>query len=140
MAKNNLKNIFSFNILTNLILIFALVHKNKSESYKSNKFNLSNEIKIIINGIGPQNILNPEYQTKPDQILVNGNPDNIDDENKLSNLQNGENTIIMKWNNKITDCSSMFQDLSNIIEIDLSQFDSSEVLTMYKMFNYNIIY
>ena len=134
MAKNNLKNIFSHKILINIILIFAFIPKNKSEINKSNKINLSNEITMKIIGISPQNILYSSYPKKPDEILVNGNPDNIDEENRINNLQNGENTIIMKWNDKLTDCNSMFRDLSNIIEIDLTKFDSSEVLTMDNMF------
>ena len=134
MAENNLKNNFLYKIIMNLILIFPLISKNQREIYRSNKINLSNEIKIKIIGIGPQNILNQEYLEKPKQILVNGTPADIDIENKISNLLNGENTIIMKWDNKLIDCKSMFQNLTNIIEVDLTNFDSSEVTTMEKMF------
>ena len=137
MIINNSKNIFSHKILINLIFILTLIPKNKSEINKFNKINFSNEIKIIISGTGTQNILNPLYPTKPDVILVNGNLDDIDEENKINNnnLQSGENEIIMKWNNKLTNCDSMFQDLSNIIEIDLTKFDSSEVISMQNMFS-----
>ena len=134
MSKNNLKNNVLYKIIMNLILIFPLISKNQREIFRSNKINLSNEIIIKILGIGPQNILNPEYPKKPDQILINGNPANIDIENKISNLQNRENTILMKWNKKLIDCKSMFKNLTNIIEIDLTNFDSSEVSTMERMF------
>ena len=44
--------------------------------------------------------------------------------------------IKLKLNNiKIKDCSFMFCDCYNIINIDLSSFDTSEVNNMYRMFN-----
>ena len=128
-------NYFSYKILINVMLIFALISKNESKINKSNRIIFSNEIKIIIDGIGSQNVLNPGYSSRPDEIYVNGNHDNINEEDIFSNLENGENIIIMKWNNKLTNCDSMFKDLSNIIEIDLTKFDTSEVTTMQDMFN-----
>ena len=47
------------------------------------------------------------------------------------------NKIIMKWSQKINNCYNMFYNTS-IIQINLSNFDTSEVTTMEKMF-YNCI-
>ena len=41
----------------------------------------------------------------------------------------------MKWDNKLTSCTSMFKGLENIIEVDLTKFDSSDVKMMDHMFN-----
>ena len=50
------------------------------------------------------------------------------------NVEQGENNIkILKWNEKILDCSYMFLNAS-IITIDLSKFDTSEVTSMEYMF------
>ena len=40
----------------------------------------------------------------------------------------------MKWNNKLTNCIRMFSELSNIIEIDLTIFDLSQITVMNFMF------
>ena len=98
------------------------------------KLGLSNEIIIKINGGGTQNILNSNYLLKPNEIIVNGNPATINEENQVIDLPNKENIIIMKQDNKINDCFSMFENLTNIIEVDLTNFDSSEVINMNYMF------
>ena len=99
------------------------------------KLDLTNEIKITINGKGTQSVLYSQYSYRPDTILIDGNSYTINSQNKISNLQNEKNIITMKWNNKLTDCSKMFLNLSNIIEIDLSNFDSSNVNNMESLFN-----
>jgi len=50
-------------------------------------------------------------------------------------LDNEENIIVMKWDYKLTNCRSMFMDLSNLIEIDLSNFDATESVSMFKIFS-----
>ncbi len=47
----------------------------------------------------------------------------------------GDYKITIKFINKITDCSYMFRGCGNIISIDLSSFDSSEVIDMKQMFS-----
>ena len=51
------------------------------------------------------------------------------------NFNDSENiTILIKWNNTIDNAESMFRDCDKIIEIDLSNFDTSQVTLMIKMF------
>ena len=116
----------------NCILIIILLIKFRI--YKPRKLDLSNEIIIKINGTGTQQILNSAYIYKPDQILLDGNKVNVNEENKILISENKENIITMKWNNKLTSCTSMFENLPNIIEVDLTKFDPSDVKMMNSMF------
>ena len=135
MEKHNFKSFLSMKkSLIYFIFIISIFEINNKLLYNLSKLILSNEIKIKINEGGTQYILYSNYIFIPDQIMVNGNPTNIDEENRIINLQSGEKIITMKWNNRLNDCNFMFKDLTNIIEIDLSKFDSSEVETMQGMF------
>ena len=109
-------------IFSNLSLLFILL---------VSKVN-SNRVKLKVNKIGSVQLLNTTYIQKPDEFRIrdeikagNGNTiiiDNIDDE------------IELIWNNKLTMCDSMFRGMREITEIDLSQFDSSDVTNMKQMF------
>ena len=44
-------------------------------------------------------------------------------------------TILLKWNKTITNCENMFSN-TKIKEIDLSNFDTSEITTMDNMFDH----
>ena len=92
------------------------------------------EIALIIegNGNGYQPIIYDGYYAQPYQVFVNG-------EEKTSciktcDLPEGQNTVILKFNNEIDTCTNMFHDLNNIKEIDLSNFDVSHVENIDLMF------
>ena len=72
---------------TNFILVIVFSHIYLFPTYKPRKLEKSNEIIIKINGRGKQNVLNSEYEFKPDEILLNGNNSNIDEENKILILE-----------------------------------------------------
>ena len=129
--KLNIKIIFN-HIILELLFIFCPIILSK------NIFrNLSdlNQITVVINGSGDQQILNETFKYTPFLIEVNGE-EKILTNKILYNLTSNENTILMKFNSNITDCSYMFYNLSNITSIDLSNFDSSNVLNMSMMFGY----
>ena len=73
--------------------------------------------------------------SKPDQIYVNGILLNYSDY-YVYNLINDINNITIIWNNTIKDCNSMFYNLKNIINLDFSNFDTSEVTSMNCMFGF----
>jgi surface protein len=128
-------NVFLFLIYN--IIIINLIFIVGCQSYKINRnryIHLANQITIKIVGNNKQNILNSGFQYKPNEILLNGNPISIDSENKIDIIDEEENTVIMKWNIQLEDCTDMFSELENIIDIDLSNFDSSKVETMNRMF------
>ena len=125
-------SIFFF-IFINLTSINITLSKQKL--YYFTKLNLDSEITMSIFGIGQQEILSREYRgVLPDKIYV----DNIysNEKSKLVNIiDKNENIIKMVWNSPIKTCRCMFKDLSNIIGIDFTKFDSSLVTDMYLMFN-----
>ena len=93
-----------------------------------------NEITIKIIGNDTQNILFENFAYPPDEIIIEGNPYSLSEKNTIMNLTNYENIIKMRWNSPLTDCWRMFTGLSNLIEIDLTNFDFSEVTRMNTMF------
>ena len=99
----------------------------------------SNEITIKIKGTGPQYVLNAEYEKCPNFIYLNDEPTNIlGTDCHVVNMpeENDElNTIKLIWNEKATTCYNMFSHMAdNLIEVDLSKFDTSSVVTMHGMF------
>ena len=52
----------------------------------------------------------------------------------LYNLEDEGNIIKLKWNAKLNSCDNMFSGMKNITEIDISNFDTSEVTSMYLFF------
>ena len=94
---------------------------------------ISSEIIMKIKGKNNQKILNQDYTESPNEIYIN-------DIHKTANtiifngLEHEENTVIIRWNKVMTNCEKMFKDLSNIISINLLNFDSSHVENMAYMF------
>jgi len=129
------KNINRHNrtILLEFIILYYFFINLISEA-NLRKLNLDSEITIVIKGNGTQQILTDstltfhEYKEYdlPNQILVNGILQNYTGK-YVYNLTHEMNKITMRWNNQITSCNSMFFELSNIISVDLSKFDSSKV-------------
>ena len=104
------------------------------------------EINITIKGTGTQQIVNDHYLDgdemdyyKPNKILINGIPQDYTDF-YVYDLVNDLNIITLRWDNKLTVCAIMFYELDNIIDINFSNFDTSEVEDMdYMFFNLNSI-
>ena len=135
-SKSNLKMPNNMIFLL-LIIIFAQIYTSKINK-KIRNLSLDWEIYLKIKGYGEQSILseqeyrNMSFKNLPNTILVNGNWQNIG--YKIYNLTKEINNITLIWDHQITNCNLMFSGLSNIIEIDLSNFDSSGVTNMLKMF------
>ena len=49
-------------------------------------------------------------------------------------LNETDNSVSLIWNNSIDSCFCMFYGCKDITEIDLSNFNTSEVTDMYNMF------
>ena len=124
-------------ISLNLIIIYIFIILSKEQK------NYNNEIAITIKGKGKQNIFSglkkckerdSYFDTLPDEIYINGIK-HIEPPNRTLNfVDNDVNNITMKWNQKLTKCDNMFNGLTNIINVDLSKFDSSSVTDMKCMF------
>jgi surface protein len=123
--------LFYLFIIINLNIL--IISKN-IEKYKIVKLYSLNEITIKIRGGEKQKILNSNYKYVPTEVLANGKSLIIESGNTISNLQEKENIIIMKWNYTIKDCEDIFYTLTNLLEVDLSNFDASELTSMMFMF------
>ena len=129
---NNFKllNIFLYSFMLFINLFILLCQCNRAKIL----FHFS-ELTLKVKGIGEITILsNYFYQRyKPNQIYINNSLENIT-ENRYYFINSEINTIRMEWNYKIENTSSMFRDCNKIIEIDLSNFDTSQVKEMSFMF------
>ena len=113
-TKNNNKFI---NILFLLILLQVYLLNSKIKR----NLNTENEIKLIINEIGNQYILNPNFTYKPNKIIINNNEITNLNEDMFYNLSIEEgNEIILIWSEPLISCKEMFYDLSNITEINFT--------------------
>ena len=107
-----------------LIIIFLNLFLNSSEEL---------EISLVINGKGKQKVISDSFSPTPSEIIA----DNTIKCSKTKEciLDLDINKVTIKFDGEIVSCKRMLNDLSNIIEIDLSNFDTSKVKDMSYMFN-----
>ena len=91
------------------------------------------EIKLIIEGTGNKNIINNNFYLDPSEVLIEGEPKPSC--KKICNFQNNINQVTIKFDRLIESCENMFDGLTSIKEIDLSNLDTSKVINMSSMFN-----
>ena len=114
----------------------------KIESKEFYLYNIS-KITLKIKGIGNKNVLGiynndpssiDSFQEKyfPNLVYINGIIQNYITYRYDFNLT--DNFVELIWNNNINNCVSMFRNCSDIVEMDFSDFDTSEVTSMQFMF------
>ncbi len=113
-----------------IIYIILLYIIGFSYEYKRKIIYLS-EITIIVKGLGNQQILYDSYS--PNKIYINEVLQDYNG-NFVYNLTDEKNIIKMVWNEPLENCQRMFQGLSNITYIDLSNFNSSKLVYIENMF------
>ena len=121
---------FSF-IIFYLIIVFLNI--NLSHNIVIRKLNSNNNITLRINSKGDQRIISDKFTNYPETIIINELVQDYGG-NITYNLTEEINNITIIWNNTISSCKSMFEDLSNIIEIDLTNFDSLMINDASNMF------
>ena len=92
------------------------------------------DIYLIIKDKGEHFILNNNFYLDPFEVIINGQIQNISNK-RYFNLEYDLNNITIKFDRQINSFRNMFSGLTNIIEIDLSNLDTSKVTTMEEMFN-----
>ena len=118
------KTKINFNIPINyiIILLFSFI----------SKYLTTSEIKLVISGQGNQAIISESFYKEPNQVFVN---DILrEDCKRYCHLFDNTNNITIKFEDEITSCENMFNGLTNLIKIDLSNFDNSKVTNMSSMF------
>jgi surface protein len=146
----NYKNIIHKKLLDIKIIIYYLfifflpmISFSKKITSKLRTLNFYQEITIKVRE-GEQKIINDNFSPFPDEIILNRNRITQDyiSNGKALVIQGNDNTVNLRWNNKLSTCSQMFEALDHIISIDLSNFDFSSVTSMSSMFFrcYNLQY
>ncbi len=138
--------------ITNLVLFaFIISLHNYNNTIIKELISFDYIAKIKIKGTGNQTIVCPEIsstdnQKYPDEIYIEKDNEiikNITGGIYKIDLEEDENTIIMKWNTYPNSTRRMFKDCSNITEIDLALFNLEAIANMGNMFlncyNLNII-
>ena len=92
------------------------------------------EINLIIKGDGVTalNFINNYYNVAPSEVIIN--KEIISSGVKTYIFPNGLNNVTIKFDTLIKSSNSMFKALKNITEINLSNFDFSNVEDMCNMF------
>ena len=118
---------YGLNLLIFFFTMFPLYISNEI-LLKVRKISKSSEIVVTIYGNGTQRILNSRLLNdyKPSEVLINGEKQ-LEINETIDDLINEKNEIILKWDYFLTSCDGMFIGLTNIIKIDLSNFDSSKI-------------
>ena len=117
-------------IFMKLFIIFSLFIKSNN--------NINNEvyysyITLKSNKTGNIKLFSDNAQPWPDELWINYiNQTGFKNEYYLNDIND---IIKLIWHKKPTSINSLFKDCSNITEIDLSNFDTSEIIFMADLFN-----
>ena len=108
-----------------IIIIFFVLFFTSNEQF---------EIQIIIKEAINQNFLSEHFSLEPINVIVNG--ENREDSCiKSCDFEYSDNNVIIQFNNLIDTCENMFAGITNLVEIDLTYFDTSNIVSMSGMFN-----
>ena len=91
------------------------------------------EIKLVVKGNGLQYFLNDTFYLDPSEIIINGIVNTSC--KKYCYLENDLNYITIRFPILIESGENMFNGLDNIIEIDISNLNTSKIINMESMFN-----
>ena len=119
-----------------IILMSLILIKSKNQGNIFIFLLEDNQISLKVKGNGYVTIFYPSSNFKPSSYYLNSDPvqKEIINNDATIELHNSENLIKLIFSNTVTSCSSMFMGCSNILEIDLSNFDSSSVQSIDSMF------
>ena len=139
-GKNNIREnntTIGNNIIINLIIITitSIFFQIKSNIFDLFYFQYSSKITLKIKGIGYNKILGNYFENINYLSEVHINEQKQDNITNIYYFNQSDNFVELIWNDKITDCTSMFQECSNISEINLSNFNTSQVTSMMSMFD-----
>ena len=125
-------NMRFFSFLIKIILLIELLSKRVSCVINLN----SSYIIFKIKGTGNRNIFHPDGsfhdENHPDIVKVNNQ--SLTQFNSIHNFNQEINTVILEWINDRNDYSHLFHGCPDIIEIDLTNFKTSQVKLMGSMF------
>ena len=112
----------------------GFVYEIKADGYSC--IHANNYITLTVKGAGNRNVFSSTFDAEnyPNSVIINGNP--MDTINYAYDLTDQNNTVTLVWyGDKISSTYSMFKNCGDITRIDLSNFDTSQVVNMKDMFN-----
>ena len=135
--KIHTKSIFSKFLIVlsrhNLIIYLYLLYSILTIKCEVRKIQVNDYIiNLKIKGIGFKFFLHFTFTDSPDEVHINGNK--LSDTPNRYNFEYPENNVTMIWNRVIESFSNIFYNCEDIIEVDLSNFDSSKIKNMNNMF------
>ena len=130
---NKIKNAKAkINLINKLFIIIIYIFiqiLSCNGQFTSNYFS---NITLRINGTGEKFIFGEDFRSIPNKIYINNI---IQNEIKKSYYFNQtENFVELIWKHNNIDCPYMFRYCRDIIEINLTNFDTSQVQNMFNMF------
>ena len=119
-------------------IFLFIIHSSFKESseYFLNYLYKKSIVNLVLKPGRSQNILSSSYSgTLPNKIIVNGKEQNPTSKIVSNNLySSNNNNIALIWTDSLSSCANMFNSMTNIISIDMSKFDFSNVNSMDSMF------
>ena len=117
-------------------ILFMIIILSLITSFENNQRNIKmfqSEIKLIIKGRKNDcDLLGVQFYKEPSKVFVNGTLKN--DCKKKCNLENEINNVTIEFKGLLNSTEKMFRELTDLIEVDLSNLDTSEVTSMSSMF------
>ena len=96
------------------------------------------QIHLVVSGTGTQEILSDQFSIDLDTIEIkyslNGGEKTRLQKKNITSLTGDKNNITLEFTTQLTTCENIFKGLANIVKIDLSEFDASEVTNMLTAF------
>ena len=131
----NLTNLHVFNFkeiifILKIILLYLFIQT--SEEKFKNIIYFSSEIHLVIKGPGIQKIIGKNFNQIPSEIKVNGITKEVYNNSCIMDYE--ENNVTFYFNEPVASCKNMFNEVINLKEIDLSNFDFFNVTSMFNMF------
>ena len=126
----------SFHFFKHLIIFLLLIQTNLllNPRYKHILFSELNQIILKVKGSGNILVINLGYNDKPSSYFLNNDSTPKTINGSSIELSKTENEVTLIFTNPVSTCYSMFKGCSQIIEIDFSNFDSSNVRNIDRMF------
>ena len=92
------------------------------------------KIHLVVNGTGNIRILSSIFNKDPSDVIINGIPQG-ELCKRVCTFEEEENNVTLIFEEEISSFKYMFYGCKNIIEIDLSEFNTSNIINMASMFD-----
>ena len=139
----NIDKISQIFLISNIFFLLTIINPIIAETIfnKNRKLQTKLSMNLKVTGYMYIKIINENYYYPPDRIYINGNETTIDQDGYIDIYNEDDDyynydqiyDVKIEWNTKITIFESLFQDC-NVVEVDLSNFDTSGLVSMKNMF------